>query len=180
MAESIRVEGLRELARRIAQFPRKIQRRALYSALHRGGVPIRDEARRLAPVLMIPDARRRAGTLARAIRTMSRRPHGRFAAAVGVGVRRLSRAQMRKFKKGAGKSGAANPDDPFYWRFVEFGTSKMGARPFLRPAFESRKFAAAFAAREGLREALEEAVARLGRQGFKARLNVRLEAFLGL
>ena len=87
---------------------------------------------------------------------------------------------MRKFKKGAGKSGAANPDDPFYWRFVEFGTSKMAARPFLRPAFESRKFAAALAAREGLREALGEAVARLGRQGFKARLNVRLEAFLGL
>lgn len=27
----------------------------------------------------------------------------------------------------------------FYWRFVEFGTAKMAARPFLRPAFEANK-----------------------------------------
>ena len=25
-----------------------------------------------------------------------------------------------------------NPNDPFYWRFLEFGTRKMSARPFLR------------------------------------------------
>lgn len=33
-------------------------------------------------------------------------------------------------------------DDPrgaYYWRFVELGTSLMQARPFLRPAFESKK-----------------------------------------
>lgn len=27
--------------------------------------------------------------------------------------------------------GANQPDDPFYWRFVHFGTKKMKARPFL-------------------------------------------------
>ena len=27
----------------------------------------------------------------------------------------------------------------YYWRFVEFGTSKMPARPFLRPAFEGSR-----------------------------------------
>lgn len=31
--------------------------------------------------------------------------------------------------KGLGKGG-----DTFYWRFLEFGTSKMRARPFFRPA----------------------------------------------
>ncbi|NCQ29162.1 MAG: hypothetical protein GW802_17310, partial [Armatimonadetes bacterium] len=25
------------------------------------------------------------------------------------------------------------------WRFIEFGTSKMPAKPFLRPAFEGQK-----------------------------------------
>lgn len=33
--------------------------------------------------------------------------------------------------------------DAFYGRFVEYGTSKMAARPFLRPAYEAMKNAAA-------------------------------------
>jgi HK97 gp10 family phage protein len=32
--------------------------------------------------------------------------------------------------------------DAYYWRYIEFGTSKMAARPFLRPAFEAKKEAA--------------------------------------
>lgn len=32
----------------------------------------------------------------------------------------------------AGKAGA------YYWKFVEFGTSRMAAKPFMRPAFDSR------------------------------------------
>jgi HK97 gp10 family phage protein len=27
----------------------------------------------------------------------------------------------------------------WYWKFVEFGTEKMAARPFIRPAFEAMK-----------------------------------------
>lgn len=30
-----------------------------------------------------------------------------------------------------------NPDTPYYFRMVEFGTAKMAARPFMRPALES-------------------------------------------
>lgn len=33
--------------------------------------------------------------------------------------------------------------DAFYGRFLEFGTSKMAARPFLRPAYDAMKQAAA-------------------------------------
>lgn len=33
--------------------------------------------------------------------------------------------------------------DAFYGRFLEFGTSKMAARPFLRPAYEAKKQEAA-------------------------------------
>ncbi|MFM0326082.1 HK97-gp10 family putative phage morphogenesis protein [Caballeronia glebae] len=29
--------------------------------------------------------------------------------------------------------------DAFYGRFIEFGTSKMSARPFLRPSYEAKK-----------------------------------------
>ena len=34
----------------------------------------------------------------------------------------------------AGQRGAKNPRDPFYWRFLEFGTRKMAKREFLKPA----------------------------------------------
>ncbi len=34
-------------------------------------------------------------------------------------------------------------DKAYYWRFIEEGTSKMPAKPFVRPAFESTKDAAA-------------------------------------
>jgi HK97 gp10 family phage protein len=33
--------------------------------------------------------------------------------------------------------------DAFYGRFLEYGTSKMAARPFLRPAYDATKAAAA-------------------------------------
>ena len=29
--------------------------------------------------------------------------------------------------------------DAWYWRFIEFGTIKMAARPFLRPALEVKR-----------------------------------------
>ena len=39
--------------------------------------------------------------------------------------------------KGRGKG---NPGgDTYYWRFLEFGTSKMAAQPFLRDAIESNQ-----------------------------------------
>lgn len=30
-------------------------------------------------------------------------------------------------------------DDPFYWRFLEFGTKNITARPFIAPALERRR-----------------------------------------
>lgn len=60
-----------------------------------------------------------------------------------ITVKKLSTKRIEAFKTKHGKSGAKNPNDPFYWRFVEFGTSKMPAKPFLRPAFEQSKHQAA-------------------------------------
>lgn len=52
-----------------------------------------------------------------------------------------TKANVRSGKAGqtyltAGDKG--NPGgDTFYWRFLEFGTEKMPAKPFMRPAFEN-------------------------------------------
>ncbi|URF02967.1 MULTISPECIES: HK97-gp10 family putative phage morphogenesis protein [Cupriavidus] len=46
--------------------------------------------------------------------------------------------------------------EAFYGRFLEFGTSKMAAQPFLRPAFEAKKGAAAAAVDEVIQTKVKE------------------------
>lgn len=46
--------------------------------------------------------------------------------------------------------------EAFYGRFLEFGTSKMAAQPFLRPAFEAKKAAAAAAVDEVIQTKVKE------------------------
>lgn len=124
------------------ELPKRMDRKILNAALLSGAMLIRDDARSRAPVLRIPDPRRRAGTLRRMIRAARIRPR-EHSASVIVGVRKPTRAAVARYKRTKGASAANNPDDAFYWFFQEFGTSKMSARPFLRPAFEGKKFAAA-------------------------------------
>ena len=51
--------------------------------------------------------------------------------------------------------------DAFYARFVEFGTVKMAARPFLRPAFEAKKGEAVDAIKVYLERRIPAEVAKL-------------------
>lgn len=46
--------------------------------------------------------------------------------------------------------------DAFYGRFLEFGTSKMPAQPFLRPGFEAKRKAAAAAVGDVIQEKAKE------------------------
>lgn len=59
-----------------------------------------------------------------------------------------------------GPRGGADPSNlvgnPNYWWLVEFGTSKMRARPFLRPAFESQKMAALEKFKQHMRKEIGE------------------------
>jgi HK97 gp10 family phage protein len=51
--------------------------------------------------------------------------------------------------------------DAWYAHFVEFGTSKMAARPFMRPAFESRKAGAVEAIKSYLLSRIPKEVEKL-------------------
>lgn len=138
MAETIKVHGLQELSQTLMKLPAELEKRVIMGALRAAGQTIRKEAMARAPVLQEPDPRRRAGTLRKSISV--RRVKGKVA--VYVGVFGLSGKRMAAFKAGGGTKGANNPDDPYYWKWVEYGTKKMAARPFLRPAFEAKKFEA--------------------------------------
>lgn len=145
MTEYARVAGLQELREAMLQLPKRLDRRVLNAALLAGARIIAKDAEGRAPVLQEPDPRRRPGTVRRNIRARPVRPFAGRDATVMVSVRELNARQIANFKKrflvhnSRAARSANNPNDPFYWRFLEFGTSKMPARPFLRPAFAARR-----------------------------------------
>ncbi|GKX58347.1 HK97-gp10 family putative phage morphogenesis protein [Leminorella grimontii] len=55
---------------------------------------------------------------------------------------------------------ASNPRNAFYWRFVELGTVKMRAIPFIRPSFDSRQDAAAAAVINRANKAIDEVLSK--------------------
>lgn len=147
MAEIVQWKGFRELEQNLKLLGDDMREKGVKLMMSRAAVPMRDDAKSRAPILSEPDPRRKPGTVRNAIRIWRKRAT-RYAVTYYVGVRTLGRKAVTAFKRKTGRSSADNPNDPFYWRFLEFGTSKMSARPFLRPAFESKK-------QESVRVALE-------------------------
>lgn len=139
MVDEIKIDGLPELKATLARLTGRLEDKVLRAALRAGAQVIRKAAQAKAPVLSEPAPNRKAGTVKNAI-TVRRSKNDKVG--VFVGVKPLGKKQISSFKKSGGGSGARNPDDPFYWIFLEFGTAKMPAAPFLRPAFESNKFSA--------------------------------------
>jgi HK97 gp10 family phage protein len=135
------VQGGAELAKRLAEIPPKLENKVLRAAVRAGSVVIANEAKSRAPVLREPDPRRNPGTLKKAIKPRSTKVVKGLVSG-GVAVRMLSAAQIQKFKAAGGSKGANNPNDPFYARWVEYGTVKMAAQPFMRPALSSKAQAA--------------------------------------
>ena len=133
---TVNITGLKELQQALNQLPLEIQKRPLRSAVSAGAKVIVDEAKRLAP-------QGETGNLRKALyRYRSRSQSSRGQETFLVGVRKgkknyVDSAKNRRLNR-VGKKYTVE-GEAFYWRFVEFGTSKMPARPFLLPAFESKK-----------------------------------------
>ncbi len=127
--EVVRIEGLENLKRKLAEVPKAMRKRVLRNALAAGAREVRDVAKRNAPVMTLGTSLnapyRKPGTVKQAIRVRTSKADRR-AGDVGVFV------NVRPAK--AGQRCAKNPNDPFYWRFLEFGTKKMPAKPFLQRA----------------------------------------------
>lgn len=147
---TVKVDGLQALSKAMGELGRKASNRISTKAMRKGGAIIRDNARAKAPELKKQVPNRKRGTVKKAI-TARTKIKGNGRTETIIWVKGLKTSQVLKFKGKSGRSGAYNPKDPFYWRFLEFGTSKMPARPFLRPAFEQSKNQATKAIIETLR-----------------------------
>ena len=133
------ITGLTEAIATLKALPDKLRKRALRNALAAGARLVRDAAKAEAPVLSANDPAvrkgwRKPGTLRKAIALRTSKV-SRKRGAVGVFVN-VRPAKGVKFKGGkqvkGSQRGAKNPSDPYYWRFVEFGTKRAKERKFLR------------------------------------------------
>lgn len=136
-----RIAGLKGLLAGLDALPGRLEEKAIWSALGGAAVEIKKLAIEKAPELERATNTRTPGTVKRAIRVQrskfNKGQNGFFE--VIVRVKPLGSKRKREAAKAGALSGANNPNDPYYWRFLEFGTSKMAKRPFLRPAFEGTK-----------------------------------------
>ena len=145
--ESVQIKGLDALAKALKELPDRVAKNGLRAAVYAGAKVIRDEAKLQAPVA--------TGTMKRAvilkqIPELSSKNKQTFFVTVRQG---------KKYRK-QGKKGNLS-QDAWYWRFVEFGTVKMSARPFLRPAFDIKKNDALTAIKTRLAERIEQAAREL-------------------
>lgn len=119
-----------------------------------GGRVLKEEAKRLADSAGL----RRTGALINNI-VIKREKTPEGIAEYHLGVRH-GQAMTRKQRKESGKRLVKRggrivtryDNDPFYWRFHEFGTKRMQARPFVGKALDSKR-------QEAL-QAMQKAVAR--------------------
>lgn len=120
---SIKVEGLDQLADRLKGLGPDISKKSLAKSVSRGARVVRKKVEQLAPV--------DTGRLRRSVyvKKMPKQSNGQQQTYI-VAVR-------------SGKRYQKTDRDAFYWRFHEFGTEKLPAKPFIRPAFEGSKFEAA-------------------------------------
>lgn len=160
----VRIAGLRELLAGLSELPVELGKGAIYAALGGAARVVKDAAIANAPVVdgnspMVQAGYRSAGTMKRAIRAsrskINKGQNGFWETIVRV--KPLKKSQEKKL----GKRGAKNPNDPYYWWWVEFGTSKMAARPFLRPAFNDTKDAQLEAMRKRMRAGIERAAKKI-------------------
>jgi HK97 gp10 family phage protein len=144
----IQITGLSDLEKNLEQFSDRIAKNILRGAVSAGAAVIRNEARLKAP--------KDTGEMARDImikRARDSRGSGLITYHVFVRTGKKSRL--------AGKKRNVNRDS-FYWRFVEFGTAKMSAKPFMRPAFDTAKERAVQAIKEYLAARIDKEAAKRG------------------
>jgi HK97 gp10 family phage protein len=124
---TIQITGLSELEKNLEQFSDRLAKNILAGAIRAGAVVIQQEARARAP--------------------QSEKQHYRYKNGKAIGVVIPGNLKKNIKVRLAPRSSRERPitywvyvgKKSFYWIFSEFGTSKMSAKPFLRPAFDSKK-----------------------------------------
>lgn len=134
---SVKMDGIEALSKRLDGLKYDASRKGGRFALRKAAQVIRDMAKQNAMQLDDPKT---SEVIARNIQERWNSRLNKTTGNLGfrVGVLGGARDYSAYGELTTGKSASANPGgDTFYWRFVEFGTQKVRARPFMRPAIEN-------------------------------------------
>ncbi|HLZ07506.1 MAG TPA: HK97-gp10 family putative phage morphogenesis protein, partial [Chloroflexota bacterium] len=148
---TVKISGLDELEKALETLPPKVARRVIRSSLKEAAGIWRGEMVRT----VLRGWHRWRTVIERAKRGGA--GHG-YTDVLEFGVvSRLIGMQTKISPDGFAGSCSVGPVKKAFWAmFMEFGTGHEAARPFVRPAFESRKAEVADKFIEGVQEALEE------------------------
>lgn len=172
------IQGLDSLDRKLAELENQMAGKVLYQALNFATNPMLKEAKDKAPSM--PNAykrymssgqgqatfkRTKNGKIRRGKSKRAKRGHGKYVIQqAGVLKKSIHRMRAKSIKDGAGVGiyihlkGKKTGNSAFYWHMVEYGTSKMTAQPYLRPAFHNNKDIAVNRFGDKLKQAIDKAV----------------------
>lgn len=152
------VEGLTALRKSLDGVPDKLRKKALLGALRKAAAVVRKAARAATPVLQSTTPYRTPGLLRKRLMVrVSKSAKAAGNVGVFVNIKPAEGAKYTKHNllgvkyktvKRASQRGARSGSDPYYWRFVNFGTNKMPARNFLQAGADALPQALAVFERE--------------------------------
>ena len=141
---SVSITGIDDLKRVMAELPAQLKKKYILAALRKAArVPLQ-EARRVIPVMSSANAAkapfRTPGLLKKRLSVRVSKA-SKTAGNIGVFVN-IKPAAKAKYDRGgrltkASQQGAKSRIDPYYWKFVNFGTKKMPASRFLEKAADA-------------------------------------------
>lgn len=158
----------KDLLKALEKFPVNFQKRVFNGAIRAGAAPIRDEARRLVPLetgnleKSITIVKRRQLRLNKNLVTFSVTPIKKqgFYKTFAVDSENNKGSGRRKQYRAAKSQGEIGG---WYAHFLEFGTEKMIAQPFLRPAFNLKYKDSIGASKAYIQKRMKKEVARAKR-----------------
>ncbi|MBL4730786.1 MAG: HK97 gp10 family phage protein [Sulfurimonas sp.] len=126
--------GMEELLKNLETIPDKVQKRILVGAVRAGAKPIATEAKNLVP-----------------------KDTGNLKKSIGVTKLKVRKKNLVFFQVSPRSYGK---HDGYYGLFLELGTSKMIAHPFMRPAFEKEGENSIIAVKEYIAKRLDKELSR--------------------
>lgn len=150
------INGTNDLLKALKQFPQNIQKNVMTGAVRAGCKPLVEAARRNVPV--------DTGNLKKSIGINKRKVRDKTKLRFSVSPRRLDSLDFKGLKEDKGYRAKVRmlqeqkKAGGFYAHMIEFGTSKMPAQPFMRPAFENQDNQSIEAAKEYMAKRIDKEV----------------------
>ncbi len=151
----VSIIGLGELTADFERLAKSVGNKIARDAVMSGARVARDVAREKAPV--------RTGRLKKNITaTRLKQSDTPGMATAGIRVKNPTGKSTRAIKPRGKKkrSRKTDYDAPYYWKFLELGTSKMAAHPFIRPAWDGSLPQIEKAVADKLAEGIDNAITR--------------------